>query len=65
MVRDSAKRVVLGELAILIDYNWANAISGERFGTQWQWEQRTLAREIFYLRRAVGHEKFAQAPDNI
>ena len=58
-----AKRVVLGELAILIDYNWANAISGERFGTQWQWEQRTLAREIFYLRRAVGHEKFAQAPN--
>jgi hypothetical protein len=57
------KKVGSGKLAILIDYNRANAISGERRGTQWQWEQRTLAREIFYLRRAVGHEKFGQVSE--
>jgi len=46
-----------GELAILVDYNRANAIAGQRYGTEWQWDQPTLARELFYLRRAVSHEK--------
>jgi hypothetical protein len=54
---------ICGEQAILIDYNRANAIAGERYGTEWQWEQPTLAREMFYLRRAVSHQEFAQAPD--
>jgi LA2681-like HEPN len=56
---------IRGEDAVVLDYNRANAIAGERYGTQWQWEQSTLAREIFYLRRAVSHEKFAQAPKNV
>ncbi|MGO8793455.1 MAG: LA2681 family HEPN domain-containing protein [Candidatus Sulfotelmatobacter sp.] len=52
-----------GEAAILLDYNWANAIAGERYGTAWTWEQPTLARELYHLRRAVSNEKFAQMPD--
>jgi hypothetical protein len=56
---------ICGELAILVDYCRANAIAGERYGTEWQWEQSTLALELFYLRRAVSHEKFAQIPDTI
>jgi len=51
-----------GEQAILLDYGRANALAGERYGTEWRWEQATLAREIFYLRRAVSHQKFAQIP---
>jgi len=51
------------EHAIDLDYSRANAIAGDRYGTEWQWEQPTLAREIFYLRRAVSHRKFAQASD--
>jgi hypothetical protein len=54
-----------GEHAILLDYSWANAIAGERYGTQWQWEQPTLARELFYLRRAASHQAFSQLPDVI
>src|ERR1035437_9047651 len=56
---------ICGEQAILLDYNRANAIMGERIGTEWQWEQPTLAREMFYLRRAVSHQEFAQIPDVI
>jgi hypothetical protein len=56
-------RSVSGKLAILLDYTIANAIAGERFGTRWQWEQPTLARELFYLRRAVSRPEFAQIPD--
>jgi len=56
---------ISGEQAILLDYSRANAIAGDRYGTEWQWEQPTLAREIFYLRRAVSHQKFAQIPDTI
>ena len=53
-----SKRAFVGKQAILLDYSRANAIAGERYGTQWQWEQPTLAREIFYLRRAVSHQEF-------
>src|ERR1700739_2728596 len=51
------------ELAVSLDYGHANAIAGKRYGTKWQWEQPTLAREIFYLRRAISHQKFSQMPD--
>jgi hypothetical protein len=54
-----------GELAIRLDYGKANAIAGDRYGTKWQWEQPTLAREIYHLRRAVSHERFTQAPDKL
>jgi len=56
------KKSIRGELAIHLDFNRANAIAGARYGTEWQWEQTTLAREIFYLRRAVSHAEFAQIP---
>jgi hypothetical protein len=56
---------VCDEEAILLDYSRASAIAGQRYGTEWQWEQPTLARELFYLRRAVSHQKFAQVPDVI
>ena len=35
------------------------------YGTKWQWEQVTLAREIFYLRRVLGHPKFNQVPATV
>jgi LA2681-like HEPN len=54
-----------GEQAILLDYGRSNAIAGNRYGTQWSWEQPTLAQELFYLRRAVSHQDFAQVPDVI
>jgi tetratricopeptide (TPR) repeat protein len=54
---------IRGEQAIVLDFSRANAIAGERYGTDWQWEQTTLAREMFYLRRAISHQKFAQIPD--
>jgi hypothetical protein len=54
------KKGVRGELAISLDFSRANAIAGGRYGTNWQWEQAPLAREIFYLRRAVSHPEFAQ-----
>ncbi len=56
------RKGISGEQAILLDYGRANALAGERYGTEWQWEQATLAREIFYLRRAVSHQKFGQIP---
>jgi hypothetical protein len=59
------QRGTCGDLAILVDYNRANAIAGERYGREWQWDQPTLADELFYLRRAVSHEKFAEIPENI
>jgi len=46
------------ELAILLDASRANAIAGNRYGTNWQWSQPTLALEIFYLRRAISNVKF-------
>jgi hypothetical protein len=52
---------IRGEQAIVLDLSRANAIAGERYGTAWQWEQPTLAREIFHLRRAISHQKFAQS----
>jgi len=57
------KKGLSGEQAILLDYGRANAIAGERYGTAWTWEQTTLARELFYLRRAVSNHKFAQMSD--
>jgi LA2681-like HEPN len=60
------QRNLSGELAILLDFSRASAIAGGgRYGTKWQWEQPTLAREIFYLRRAVSHPEFAQSPKNL
>jgi tetratricopeptide (TPR) repeat protein len=59
------KKPIPGDLAILVDYNRANAIAGERYGTEWHWDQPTLASELFYLRRAISHEKFAETPDTI
>ena len=59
------QKSIRGLLAIALDYSRANAIAGERYGTKWQWEQPTLAREIFYLRRAVSHREFAQIPKTI
>ncbi len=56
---------ICGEQAIVLDFSRANAIAGERYGTEWQWEQTTLARELYYLRRAVSHQKFTQIPDVI
>lgn len=56
-------RGISGQQAIFLDYNRANAIAGKRYGTKWEWEQPTLAREIFYLRRAVSHQEFAQTSD--
>jgi hypothetical protein len=47
-----------GESAIKLDFGKANAIAGERYGTQWTWHQPSLAREIFYLRRAVSNPAF-------
>jgi len=57
------KKEIRDELAIELDYSRANAIAGERYGTEWRWEQPTLAREIFYLRRAISHQKFTLIPD--
>lgn len=51
------------EYLIDLDYSRANALAGQRHGTQWQWEQPTLAREIFYLRRAISRPGFAKALD--
>ncbi|MFA5375497.1 MAG: LA2681 family HEPN domain-containing protein [Dehalococcoidia bacterium] len=51
------------ELAIRLDAARANAIAGNRYGTRWHWEQPTLAREIFFARRAVSNPKFNQIPD--
>jgi tetratricopeptide (TPR) repeat protein len=59
------QRGIRDELAILCDTGRANAIAGNRYGTKWQWEQTTLACEIFYLRRAVSHPKFNQIHDTI
>ncbi|VVB65310.1 Uncharacterised protein [uncultured archaeon] len=57
------QRGIRDELAIILDGSRANAIAGNRYGTKWQWEQDTLAREIFYLRRAVSYPKFNRVPD--
>jgi hypothetical protein len=54
---------ICGEPAIFLDYSRANAIAGWRYGTEWSWEQPTLARELYYLRRAISHQKFTQVPD--
>lgn len=54
------KRAIAGTQAIILDLSRANAIAGNRYGTEWQWDQPTLAREIFYLRRAVSNPAFSQ-----
>jgi hypothetical protein len=58
---DLEKRGLSGKDAVLFDYNRANLIAQERIGTAWQWEQPTLAREIFYLRRAVSRPEFHES----
>lgn len=52
------KKNLQGEHAVCLDYDWANAIAGERYGTEWSWDQPTLAQEIYHLRRAVSHPDF-------
>jgi tetratricopeptide (TPR) repeat protein len=52
------KKGIHGELAVHFDASRANAIAGNRYGTKWQWDQPTLAREVFYLRRAVSNPYF-------
>jgi hypothetical protein len=54
-----------GKLAISLNFSRANALAGGRYGTKWQWEQPTLAREIFYLRRAVTHPDFDRTPKDL
>jgi hypothetical protein len=54
-----------GESAIKLDFGKANAIAGERYGTQWTWHQPSLAREIFYLRRAVSNPAFGKVPKDL
>ena len=56
----SEKKDIRGELAVHFDASRANAIAGNRYGTDWKWEQPTLAREIFYLRRAVSNPNFTR-----
>ena len=57
------KRGITGPQAIVLDLSRANAIAGNRYGTVWQWDQPTLAREIFHLRRAISNPSFSQAAD--
>jgi hypothetical protein len=59
------KKGICGELAILLDYSRSIAIAGGRYETQWQWEQPTLAREIYYLRRAISRPEFEKIPDAV
>lgn len=59
------RKGVRDEDAILLDFNRANAIAGHRYGTKWQWDQPTLTRELYYLRRAVSNQKFSHIPDVI
>lgn len=55
------KRGVSGKQAIALDFGRANAIASDRYGTNWTWEQPTLVREIFYLRRAISNPLFEQS----
>lgn len=57
------KRAISGAQAIFLDLSWANALAGNRYRTAWQWDQPTLAREIFHLRRAISNPAFSRAPD--
>lgn len=58
------RRGVSGGQMIALDFGRANAIAADRSGTEWKWEQPTLAREIFYLRRAVSNPLFVQCHAN-
>jgi len=51
---------IQGGLRAALDYDWANAIAVKRYGTRWQWEQPTLAKEIFHLRRAISNASFEE-----
>jgi len=57
------KRDIKGENGIILDLSRANAVAGKRYGTQWTWEQPTLAREIYYLRRALSRPDFLEATE--
>jgi len=59
------KKGVGGKLAIILDFGRASAIAGGRYGTQWTWDQPSLSREIYHLRRAVSNPAFAQAPKEL
>ena len=51
-------RGIKGGLRAALDFDWANAIAEKRYGNRWQWEQPTLAKEIFHLRRAISSASF-------
>jgi hypothetical protein len=58
------KRGISGKHVVSLDYGRANAIATERYNTEWKWEQETLAREIFYIRRAVSNPFFDECDTN-
>src|ERR1035437_1603492 len=58
------KRGISGKHAVSLDYGRANAIATERYNTEWKWQQETLAREIFYIRRAVSNPFFDECDTN-
>lgn len=54
------KRDLSVSLRTAIYYTWANTIAGLRYGTEWQWEQKTLARETYLLRKAISNPEFSK-----
>jgi hypothetical protein len=56
------QRSLSDEQAIFVDFGLASAIAGERYNTRWQWEQPTLARELYLLRRAISNPRFGGLP---
>jgi hypothetical protein len=59
------RKGICSEDVILLDFSLANAIGGQRSRTKWQWDQPALARELYYLRRAVSNPEFPHVPDTI
>jgi hypothetical protein len=57
------QRAIKEEQAIVLDLSSANTIAGTRYGTDWKWDQPTLAQEIFHLRRAISNPQFRHVPD--
>jgi len=54
------QRGLAGEHAVALDLNLANLLANERSGTPWRWEQPTLERETYYLKRAIARPEFGQ-----
>lgn len=59
------KRTLSNQHAARLDYSWANALAGDRYGTHWRWEQPTLSSEIYLLRRSVSNQAFLQLPHSV